>query len=81
MFMNMEMGFHYRRNGMLEAEVFDSQSRDLLTYLRAPGVLSWWKAHGDSYNAGFQAYVNDVLERDQAAGENDHGGRTALMFA
>ena len=77
MLMNMEMGFHYRRNGMLEAEVFGSQSRDLLTYLRSPGVLSWWKAHGDSYNVSFQDYVNDLLERDQAAGENDHGGRTA----
>ncbi len=69
MLMNMEMGFHYRRNGMLEAEVFDSISHDLLTYLRIPGVLSWWKSQSRQgrFSVSFRAYVNEVIERDQAA--------------
>ena len=67
LFMNMEMGFHYRRNGMLEAEVFDSMSHDLMMYLRIPGVRSWWKSNQESSGVSFRAYVNDVLQQDQAA--------------
>ena len=40
MFTILEMSFHYRKNGMLESEVFESQSHDLVTYLQNPGVLS-----------------------------------------
>ena len=69
MFMNMEMGFHYRRNGMLETEVFDSMSYDLRRHLRIPGVRSWWKINQESVGVSFRAYVNEMLEQDQAAEE------------
>ena len=69
MFMNMEMGFHYRRNGMLEAEVFESMSDDMQRYLRAPGVLSWWKSNQEFFGAGFRSHVADVLQQDPATEE------------
>lgn len=56
-FRNMQSLFHQHNTGMLEDQVWEGSVRNMLWYIRQPGVLEWWKSRRRMFSTPFCAFL------------------------
>jgi hypothetical protein len=49
-------------SSMIEEELWDGYRRNMLWYMRRPGVLDWWKSRKGLYSPAFVAFLQGEAE-------------------
>jgi hypothetical protein len=60
--------YSYLQHSVLRGEAKDNLERDLSEFMTMPNMRKHWQKFGRLYPASFQAYINEILKKDEPPG-------------
>jgi len=65
--------YSYLQHSVLQGEAKDNLERDLSEFMAMANMRKHWQRYGRLYPASFQAYINEILKKDEPpAGKTAH---------
>lgn len=69
-FRNMQNLFHQHRRRLLEREVWEGSMRNMLWYIRQPGVRAWWETRRRQFSGEFCEFLEVGAWGEDGRGES-----------
>jgi hypothetical protein len=62
--------FFQRQQALLDRDIFDHQTRALVTYFYTPGGKRWWDSVASQFTPQFRDFINGQLEATRGSARN-----------